>query len=208
MIALTIVLIIVTTFISIMAFSRRDIQYKWIFNPYQVHTHKEYWRFISSGFVHADYSHLILNMVALYFFGKTVEYHLTDNFELLGKFYFILLYLGGIVVSDIPSFLKHRDNPGFNSLGASGGVAAVLFGSILYRPTAPLSLMFIPIAIPAFILGALYLIYSYYSGKKMVDNINHDAHLYGALFGLFFTIILNPPVVIGFVNQIKDFSLF
>ena len=146
-------------------------------------------------------------MIALYFFGRTIEFIFTMNYGILGKVYFLILYLGGVIISDIPSYLKHKGNPGFNSLGASGGVASVLFGSILYRPMVDLCLYGI-LCLPAFILGTLYLIYSYLSGKRMADNINHDAHLFGALFGIVFTIALNPPVVIGFFNQIKEFTLF
>ena len=204
---LTFVLIGITILISFSAFNNRQFQARWIFNPYLVNTRKQYYRFISSGFIHADWIHLIFNMIALYFFGRTIEFIFTINYGILGKVYFLILYLGGVIISDIPSYLKHKGNPGFNSLGASGGVASVLFGSILYRPMVDLCLYGI-LCLPAFILGTLYLIYSYFSGKRMADNINHDAHLFGALFGIVFTIALNPPVVIGFFNQIKEFTLF
>jgi len=205
--ALTFILIGITVITSISAFNNKQLQSRWIFNPYLVNVNKQYYRFFSSGFIHADYIHLVFNMIALYYFGRTIEFIFTMNHGVLGKVYFLLLYLGGVIVSDVPSFIKHRNNPGFNSLGASGGVASVLFGSILYRPLVDLCIYGI-ICIPAFILGTLYLIYSYFSGKQMADNINHDAHLFGALYGIVFTIALNPPVVIGFFNEIKEFSLF
>ena len=117
------------------------------------------------------------------------------------------MYLLGIIVSDIPTFLKYQDVPNYNALGASGGVAAVVFSSILFDPLNPIYLMFIPIGIPGFVLGILYLVYSYYQGKRMADNINHDSHLFGAIFGLIFTVVLRPGVIVSFIEQIKDWSL-
>ena len=142
-------------------------------------------------------------MFALFFFGQHVAYY----FGPLGNQLLVILYLLGIVISDIPTYLKYKDVPNYNSLGASGGVAAVLFSSIMFDPLNPVQIMFIPIDIPGFVLGTLYLIYSYYQGKRMADNINHDAHLYGALFGLVFTVSLRPGVVMSFIQQIRDWSL-
>lgn len=205
---ITLCLIGLTVLLSIRGFSNDEIQYKWIFNPYQVYTNKEYYRFLSSGFIHSDYMHLILNMIALYFFGKVIEANFSFIYgDVLGIVFYLSLYIGGIIVSDIPSYLKYKYQPGYNSLGASGGVAAVLFGAILYRPLSDICLYGI-ICMPAFILGTLYLIYSYFSGRNTNDNINHDAHLFGALFGLILTIALNPPIVVGFFNEIKKFTLF
>ena len=119
----------------------------------------------------------------------------------------LILYLTGIIVSDIPTFLKYQDMPNYNSLGASGGVAAVVFSSIIFDPLNPIYFLFIPFGIPGFVLGILYLMYSYYQGQRMSDNINHDAHLFGAIFGLIFTIVLRPEVVVSFMQQIKNWSL-
>jgi membrane associated rhomboid family serine protease len=142
-------------------------------------------------------------MFALFFFGQHVAYYFGPQ----GNILMITLYLLGIVIADIPTYLKYQDVPKYNSLGASGGVAAVVFSSIMFEPINPIYIMFIPIGIPGFILGALYLVYSYYQGKRMSDNINHDAHLFGAIFGLAFTVILRPGVVISFVQQISNWSL-
>lgn len=195
-------ILIITIAASFYAWNRQEIYQKWIMNPYQVKHHKQYWRFITSGFIHINYTHLFFNMFALFFFGQHVAYY----FGIMGNQLLVILYLLGIVISDIPTYLKYKDVPNYNSLGASGGVAAVLFSSIMFDPLNPIRIMFIPIDIPGFVLGTLYLVYSYYQGKRMSDNINHDAHLYGAIFGLVFTVLLRPGVVVSFVQQIKDWS--
>ena len=196
-------ILIVTIAASFYAWNQQNIYQKWMLNPYQIKHSKQYWRFITSGFVHLNYTHLFFNMFALYFFGQHVAYY----FGAMGNQLLVVLYLSGIVISDIPTYLKYKDIPNYNSLGASGGVAAVLFSSIMFEPLNPIYIMFIPIGIPGFVLGTLYLIYSYYQGKRMSDNINHDAHLYGAIFGLVFTVLLRPGVIVSFVQQIKDWSL-
>lgn len=170
-------------------------------NPYSTDQRREYWRFITSGFIHNDYMHLFFNMFTLYFFGGIVE-------STLGGVLFIILYLVGIIISDVPTFLKNRKNPYYNSLGASGGVSAVVFASILFYPMNPLYLMFIPIGIPGFIFGAIYMLYSYYQAERGGDNINHDAHLYGALFGILFAIIAVPGSLVHFFEQVSQWRLF
>ena len=117
------------------------------------------------------------------------------------------MYLAGIVASDVPTYLKHRNSPHYNSLGASGGVSAVVFSSILFAPLNPLNLMFIPIDIPGFIFGGLYMFYSYYQANRGGDNINHDAHLYGALFGIVFSVIVVPGALVNFVQQVSTWRL-
>ena len=188
------------------AWNRPEVLYRWMLNPNAVSTRKEYFRFLTSGFIHANWIHLIFNMITFYFFGRDVEILFRYNFGFSGIWIFLLFYLAGIIVSDIPTFLKHRSNPHYNSLGASGGVSAVLFCSILYSPLRTVYVYFIPI--PGFILGILYIIYSARAGKTMGDNINHDAHLYGALFGIAFTILIDPAVVPLFFEQLLRFRLF
>jgi membrane associated rhomboid family serine protease len=139
-------------------------------------------------------------MFALFFFGQNVAHYFGPNGELL----MLLLYLLGIIFSDIPTYLKYQNMPNYNSLGASGGVAAVVFSSIMFDPLNLIMIFPIPFAIPGFLLGTLYLIYSYYQGKRMADNINHDAHLFGALFGLVFTVVIRPGVVLNFVDEITN----
>ena len=197
----------VTVLISMMAFSRPNMFAEFMMNPYKVKSRGQYYRFITSGFIHQNHMHLILNMFSFYFFGRNIEVIFGMVFGDWGRVYYIALYFIAIVVSDLPSYLKHKDNPGYNSLGASGGVAAVIFASIVFQPVQKICL-FIAICLPGFILGTGYIIYSYYQGRKSNDNINHDAHLYGALFGFIFCVVLYPPSLMGFVNQIIGWKLF
>ncbi len=200
----TLAIIVVCIAASFFAWNRKDIYQKWLLNPYSIQHGGEYWRFITSGFIHSNYSHLFFNMFALYFFGQNVAYYFGSN----GEYILVGLFLLGVIVADIPTFLKHRHTPHYNSLGASGGVAAIVFSSIVFDPLNEIFLLFIPIGIPGFILGALYIMYSYFQGKRMADNINHDAHLYGAIFGVVFTIILQPDAVSHFIEQIKQWKLW
>jgi membrane associated rhomboid family serine protease len=146
-------------------------------------------------------------MFTFFFFGRLIEQLYTYVLGESGPLYFLALYLLGIVVSDIPSILKHNDNPHYNSLGASGGVSAVVFSSILFLPTNP-SCLYGIICIPGFILGVLYLIYSYYEGKRMADNVNHHAHLVGALFGVVVSIFIQPTVIITFFQEVINYRFF
>lgn len=205
--SVTTIIIIITVIASLYAWNKPHILQRWIFNPYAVNTHKEYFRFITSGFIHQDYMHLFFNMFTLYFFGNMVEQIYRYLWGTTGLLLYIALYLMAIIVSDISTYLKHRHDPGYNSLGASGGVAAIVFSAILFDPTSNIYL-FALIPVPGFVLGALFLIYSYQRAKQMRDRINHDAHLYGALFGILFTIILEPQVISSFIRQIADFRLF
>jgi membrane associated rhomboid family serine protease len=203
---LTYIIIGITVAISLYAFKERTILQKFIMNPYYTAKRNEYHRFLTSGFVHNDHMHLIVNMISLYFFGLAVEMVFDAYFEQMGKIYFVLLYLLGIVVSDIPTYLKHRNNPHYNSLGASGGVAAVIFAFILFRPLDNIYL-YMALPIPGFILGTLYIVFSWYQGRKSNDNINHDAHLYGALFGLVFCVIIYPASISNFFEQIRNWDI-
>jgi membrane associated rhomboid family serine protease len=198
---ITTILIIITIAASLYAWSRPDIYEKWMMNPYRVKRNKEYYRFITSGFVHSGYVHLGFNMMAFYSFGTFVEY----SFDAIG---FIFLYLIAIIVSDIPTFLKHQNNPGYRSLGASGGVSAVIFSSILLNPLSGIGLLLIPVRISGFIFGIIYLIYSYYQAKNSGDNIGHEAHFYGALFGVVFTLVIYPEVLTSFISQISSWTMF
>jgi membrane associated rhomboid family serine protease len=141
--------------------------------------------------------HLLFNMLTLYFFGEAIEGLLT---AFVGKWAFLTLYLGAIVVSDIPSYLKNRHNAHYASLGASGGVSAIVFAYILF---APWSWFAFP-PVPAIVFGIGYMWYSIYMSKKGTDNVNHDAHLWGALFGIAFIFINMPEQVLGFIQRLMD----
>lgn len=205
--SITIIIIVVTVAITFYAWSNPELQYKMMLNPHSVNTRNQWYRFISSGFIHADYIHLGFNMFTLYFFGQAIEYIYSAYFGDLGLILYVALFLFGIIVSDIPTYLKHRHNPGYNSLGASGGVSAVIFSSILFFPLNDIC-FYAVLCLPGFILGALYLIYSYYMGKKPRNNVNHDAHLYGALFGIIFSIIVQPSVIISFFQEVATYRPF
>lgn len=203
--SLTLLILLVTIAISFAALGNENIYYKFLMNPYQAIHKKEYWRFLSSGFIHNGYVHLGFNMFTFYFFGAVVEYEFHDKIGTSnGQVIFILFYLSAIVISDLPVAIKNRSNPGYNSLGASGAVSAILFCSILYQPTSNLYLYAI-LPIPGFILGALYLIYSYTQGKNMNDNINHEAHLYGAIYGLVFGLLVYPKAGPEFFDQLSNY---
>jgi len=204
---LTLILIIITAAASFYGWNNASIQNKWMFNPFAVYHNKQYYRFLSSGFIHSNTVHLLFNMIALYFFGGVLERIYTGMYGSLGIVFYLLTYLLGMVVANLKTFFKYRDSSYYNSLGASGGVAAVLFASILYKPTSSICIYF-ALCVPAFIIGALYLIYSYYSGYRKGDNVNHDAHLYGSLFGIAFTILIRPSVMMDFFEQIRHFNLY
>lgn len=201
---LTIIFIAITVAISLYAWNNADIMNKWIMNAYAVHKHKEYYRFLTSGFLHADYGHLFFNMFSLYFFGRNVEYYFSSLFgEQTGSILFAVLYLAGIVVANYPDFAKHKNDSNYNALGASGGVSAVVFSAILFSPTTGIYVYFIQM--PAFIYAILYTAYSYYMSRRNMDNIGHSAHLAGAAFGIVFTLTLQPSLFSSCVAQIMEY---
>lgn len=207
--SLTVILIIISVVCSLYAWHNQNILYKWIFNPYRIRSRREYFRFITSGFIHNDYIHLIFNMLVLYIFGLHVEFIFSGIFGSYGPIIFLALYLLGIIISDIPTYLKYKDLPHYNSLGASGGVSSILFSFILFNPTADLCLYGISfLCLPAFVWAAAYIIYSYYMSKRAADNVNHDAHLFGGLFGVIFTIIIYPRAVVIFFQNLSEYSIF
>jgi membrane associated rhomboid family serine protease len=205
--SITFIIIAITVAITVYTWSHTDLQYKLMLNPYSISRKNEFFRFITSGFIHQDFIHLGFNMFTFYFFGQAIEYIYANLFGEMGSILFVALYLIGIIVSDIPTYLKHKDNPGYNSLGASGGVSAVVFSSILFYPLNEICFYGL-LCFPGFILGALYIIYSIYMGKKSMNNVNHDAHLYGALFGIAFSILIQPAVAFTFFEQVANYRPF
>lgn len=207
-ISITVILIIVTCLSSYYAWSNPEYMYKALFTPYLVNRDKEYVRFVLSGFIHKDGTHLLFNMFTFYFFGSVVEEFLYYYFGPgIGGIVYVLFYLIAIVVADIPTYLKRKDDPSYHALGASGGTSAAVFASIMLMPLADICLFAI-LCLPGFILGLLFLGYSIYQGKQQDGNINHDAHLYGALFGILFILLLSPMTAIYFIEQIQDYRPF
>lgn len=198
---MTLYIIIITSIISLIAFSQPRIMDRLIFDPSRIQTQKEYYRFVTCGLLHADYFHLFVNMYVLYSFGNAVEYYYDAVFGELGWVLYLLLYFTSIFAANVSSYYKHKNNPHYLSLGASGAVNAVVFTAIFFNPFGTLTLMF-ALEMPAIIYGILFLAYSYYMSRKdHGDNINHDAHLLGAIYGILFTIAIKPAVVHIFLKQ-------
>lgn len=183
--SITLVLIIITVLVSIGGFNNRKIIDDLIFYPPAINK-GQWYRFFSSGLIHANVPHLAFNMLSLYFFGPVVEEMFSFFFHDWGRPLFLALYILALLVCEIPSYIKHRHDSYYASLGASGAVSAVIFASILLAPTTSIMLFF-AIKMPGFIYGILFLAGSYYMAKKGTDNIGHSAHFWGAVFGLAFT---------------------
>jgi membrane associated rhomboid family serine protease len=194
--SVTIVIILITVVVSVLAFSNRDLFRRLVFNAYDIKHFKNTYRFLSYALIHADWIHLLVNMMVLYSFGRIVEQYYGYYFGLKGILYYILLYIGGTALSTLPSYGKHKDDYSYTAVGASGAVSAVVFASIVFDPLNKIYIFLIPIGIPAIIFGILYLAYSWYMGKKNIDNIGHDAHFWGAVFGFVFTILLKPVLLV------------
>jgi membrane associated rhomboid family serine protease len=191
------VIFVITIITSLMAFSNENLYGKLILHPYNVSRGRYVYTVITSGLIHKDWMHLFFNMLSFYFFAFRLE---PD----LGHWQFAVLYVASLILSDMPSVMKHRENYNYYSLGASGAVSAVVFSAILYNPLGQMMILPLPIPIPAVIFGVLYLVYCSYASKYSRDNINHDAHFYGALSGLMITIIFHPGILPGFFQQITE----
>jgi membrane associated rhomboid family serine protease len=203
---LNLALIIITVLVSLLAFYNHEVFDRFKFNAYAIKHHGQAWRFLSYGFIHADWMHLFINMFVLYSFGKVVIEAYLFYFDARGYLFYILLYMGGIVFSVLFDFGKHKDDMYYNAVGASGAVSAVLFSSILLYPTGSLYIFPIPFPLPSVVFGVIYLVYSAVMARRAKDNIGHNAHFWGAVFGLAFTIALKPALVFSFLEQLK--SLF
>jgi membrane associated rhomboid family serine protease len=195
----------ITAVTSILAFANRDLFDRMKFNPYAAKHSRQYWRFFSYGLLHADWIHLLINMMVLWSFGEVVELSYKIVFDVRASLMYLLLYIGGIMLSVLPSFGKHKNNPYYNAVGASGAVSAVVFASILFAPAGKIYMFFIPVGIPAFIFGILYLVYSYIMAKRGRGNIGHDAHFWGAVYGVVFTIIAKPEIAVYFWQTISGY---
>ena len=197
----TLLIIIITCVISYICFENRALFDKLKHHPVSEANQGEWYRMITSGFLHGDYFHLGINMYVLYGFGSYVESaYLHQYGDAMGRFIYLLLYLVMIVLADIPSFIKHKNNYGYSAIGASGAVSGVLFIFILLAPWSQLELYFF-IPIPAIVFGVLYLLYSSWASKNAKDNIGHDAHFYGAVAGMVLSSILLPFILGNFIQQ-------
>jgi membrane associated rhomboid family serine protease len=211
-ISITLLIILITVGTSLWAFNDSTVMAKLIFDPIAVTERKQYYRFLTSGFVHADYMHLGFNMLSFYSFGNLIEKYIFNDlcvYGKLGNFVFVLLYITALIISEIPSYLKNKNNRHYLSLGASGGVSAIIFAAVLFIPQMKLGLMFIPIPIPGYIFCFLFLGISTYLDRYYPTKINHMAHIFGALYGVFFifvatTAIGNIDLIANFMQQVKN----
>lgn len=204
---ITYIIIGITVITSLLAFNNEKLMSNFIFNPFVIQSRKQYYRFVTAGLIHADFIHLGFNMMTLYFFGSGVEYIFKSIFPGFGELMYIALYVSGLIMSSTFSYYKHKENPGYNALGASGAISAVLFCSVILLPNSgigifPFSLFFQNGMMPAYIFGPLYLAYCVYMSKQGNDNIGHDAHFFGALWGILFIIILWRDALRNFISQL------
>lgn len=198
---MTILIIIITVAVSFAAFNKRSLVDKLQFNASKIYHNKEYHRLITHAFVHANWEHLIVNMIVLFSFGRAVENYFHYAFGRNATFYYILLYLGGILFSNLYAIFKHKNNFYYNAVGASGAVSAVLFAAIFFDPWNPVY-FFGLIKFPGIVFAALYLFYSYYMSRKQNDNVAHDAHFLGALFGFVFPILIDSDLMRQFLDKL------
>lgn len=189
MLTVTLIILLLTCVISFSAFSNEKLINDLIFYPTAVTNHNQWYRFITCGFIHADFMHLAFNMYTFYLFGGMVEQVFGMIYGEMGKVLYIIMYLTSLVVCLLPTYFAHRNNYYYRSLGASGAVSAVIFIGIFLNPTMGMGIFPIPFHIPAFIFGPLYLGISAYLAKKGHGNINHSAHIWGAVYGIVFLVI-------------------
>ena len=211
--SITLIIIIITALISFSAFTNEKIYNDLIFYPPAVTYQRQWYRFFSCGLIHADWLHLIFNLYALYMFGEETEKSFIALFQEKGKLFYLLMYITALGVCLLPTYSKHKEDSYYRSLGASGAVSAVIFAFILLYPMARLGFFFIPLPVPGFLFGFLYLLVSSYLDKRGGGNINHSAHLWGALYGIAFLIVMGAiftdyNILARFIEQVKSYRPF
>ena len=199
--SLTLVIVAVTVLVSWRAFNDHNLLERLILWPPAIERQRQYDRLLTHGFIHADWMHLLFNMITLWSFGSAVERVFSEWITPVG---YVLFYLSAIVVSILPTYITHRNDANYRSLGASGGVSAVLFAFILFDPWSTLIIFPIPVPIPAFLFAILYVGYSIWMDRRGGDRINHSAHLAGAAYGVLFMAIMEPRVLGIFLQQLGN----
>ena len=197
--SITLAIIVATSLVSWLGFNNEALRGALVLWPPAVTRRHEYHRFLGYGVVHADFMHLLLNMITLFFFGRLMEGFYA---QYLGAMGFLWFYLSALVVSALPSYLKHRDDPNYVTLGASGAVSAVLFAFILLKPWETIYVYFVPV--PAILFAVAYTGYSVYMNHRQADRINHSAHLAGAAYGVLFTVLMEPKVLSHFLAELMN----
>ncbi len=211
MFTITNIIVVMTAIISFMAFSNLKLKDNLIFAPTAVTHQNQWYRFFSCALIHQDITHLVFNMFALYSFGNLVESSFSEVFGTKGTLLYILLYVISQFLCLVPTYTKHKEDYYYRSLGASGAVSAVIFAGIVLFPLAKVGMFFIPIGIPGFIFGFIYLGITAYLDRKGGGNTNHSAHMFGAIAGigllLFFGFTMSPyNLVENFLEQVKTFG--
>jgi membrane associated rhomboid family serine protease len=179
------IILALTVVVSVIGLFSRKVIERAVLRPYAITHGSGYATLLTSGFVHADVGHLVFNLITYYSFAFGLQ-------RAIGDVRFTVLYFFGLLVSNIGTCIKHRNEPNYASLGASGAILAVLFASIVYFPHQRLVILPLPIPIPAPLFAIAYLAFSYYSSGRAKDRINHDAHIFGALAGLAFVLVTAP----------------
>ena len=195
--SLTILLVVATVAVSWFAFNNPRLLDRLLLWPPAIQRQHQYDRLLTHCFVHADWQHLLFNMITLFFFGRAIESFFASYIGSLG---FVLFYLSAILVAILPTWLRHRHDPRYRSLGASGAVSAVLFAYIMVAPWSLIFVFFLPV--PAIVYAVFYVGYSIWMDRQGRDNVNHSAHLWGAGYGLLFTVMMEPRVIPYFLQQL------
>lgn len=199
---LTYIIIAITVLVTMAAFERPMIFEKLLLSPYMIINQKQWYRVITHGFIHANWMHLLINMLVFYSFGQALNYYLSYYFNHTAL-HFLVIYFGGMIFATLSTIIKYRDNFAYRSVGASGAVSAVMFACIFFNPWSEL-LFFGILPIPGIVFGVLYLAYCSYMSKKSNDNINHDAHMYGAIFGFLYPVLVQPKLLMMFLEMLKQ----
>lgn len=199
----TLAIVIITGLASLLAFNNPKLMDDLIFYPPAITRRHQWYRFFTCGLIHADAAHLIFNMISLYMFGRFVERAFLAIFHGSGKLLYVAMYVLALLVSLLPTFVKNRNDVNYRSLGASGAVSAVVFAGLLIAPYLEVGFFFLPPIIPGFVFGPLYLIISAVLDKRGGGNINHSAHVWGALFGLLYVLVVGK--LLGNYNAIPAF---
>ena len=202
---ITILIVILSVLTSVAAFRREELFNKLDLSPTRIVHQKEYYRIFTHAFLHADYFHLGINMLVLYSFGRYVEqiFSQLESAGLIfsGPFFYILLYVIGIVLASVSTISRHRNNESYSAVGASGAVSAIVFSYIFFAPLEKIY-FYMVLPIPGILFGGLYLVYSSYMSRRKSDNINHSAHFWGAVVGFVFPILLEPSLFMVFLDKL------
>ena len=199
---MTFYIVIITCIVSILGFYNQALTNQIIFEPYAVHRYKQWYRFFTCGLLHADFIHLAVNMFVLYSFGNAVEQYYAIAFGYPKSIMmYLLLYVSAIGAANVSTYQKHMHSSNYRSLGASGAVSAIVFVFILFRPYQKIYLYGL-IGLPAIVWGITYMAYSWYMNQKATDHVNHEAHFFGAVYGMLFTIMFKPSLFLFFIKQV------